>query len=700
LAETDNKIQDKRKRKSTKIIFGVLIPLLFFLFNAYLLRDLFFLNYTKVMGSIESVFIADARFIAENGFFNTWLPQWYLGFPFRFFYPPLFHFFNAFIFKVTNFSLPVIYHFTTAFFYSLGALNLYFFVRYLTKRNFPAVIAALLYTVFPSFSYLIPSVKAVASNYYLAPWRLVVLLRYGEGPHISALSILPLVLLVFLCALRNPSFKSYLLASLSLAVIPLTNWPAAISLAVSIFVLLVSEMLRGESHLKLKRALLITITAYAFSAFWLSFSYIYTTFSIAGPRGGGGFLKSYLSILPWLVISLPLLIGGLLAVFNQKKERFPWSFVVIYGVIFSVIIFSGYSQSIKIIPESNRFTPEWNMGMVILVSLILNIFYQKLNFNNLFLRKFSRTLFSLLVLFGIIFFSWPFVSHAGRIIEENPDIKRSVEYEIASWLKNNTNGERVYATGSIAFWLNVWTDIPQVRGGSDQGATNPWFNHVVYQINTSENAPLGKEGELAILWLKAFNVRYLVFNRPNSREVFHDFKNPYKFEGLLDIVYDNKKGDIIYKVPLKSPSLAQVVAKEDIINLSPPKNAVDYQAVKDYAAVVDDRAKEAKFTWLGPEEAKIKVNLKHDEVVQVQITYHGGWRAFENEKRLEIKKDPLGFMLIECGEGEHEIILRHGLTLDEYLGYFITISAIILIIFFRFKKGKKWLYEKDGGIKN
>jgi len=677
-----------------KLFVWIILPLILLSLNIYLVRDLFHLEYTNQMGSIESVFIADARYINEHGPFSTWNNEWYMGFPFRFFYPPLFHYLNALIKTIfSSLSVSLIYHFVCASFYSVGAVGLYFFIRYLTRKTWPAFVAGFMFTLLPSASYLIEIVKNYGSKFYLAPWRLVVLLEFGEGPHISALSLLPLVLLVFLWALRKPSFKSYVIASLSLAIIPLINWPTAIALTFALLSLIFASMMAGQAKFKLKRSLLIILTAYLFSAFWLSFSYVYTTFTIAGPRAGGGFMKGFLSYLPWLIIISPFIIGIMVAIFNKKKKLMPWSFILFYLLFFSTIVYSAYFSDIKIIPESNRFTPEWNLGIIILLSFIFGMIYHKIKTKKRVLTLSLRSFFVLLVLSSVLYLGWPFLSHSGKIIKENKDITQTGEHEIASWLKNNTDGERVYITGSYAFWLNAWTDVPQVRGGSDQGATNPWFSHALYQINTSANMPYGQDTQLALDWLKAFNVDYLVFNTSKSREVFHDFKNQEKFEGVLKEVY-NKKGDIIYQVPLETSSLAQAVPADRYKSLSEPKNAIDVQAVASYAKVVDEQARNLSFKRLENEKAQINGQLKEGEVINLQITHHAGWQAEENGRNIPIKKDSLGFMYLETGPGQKDIIITHGLTWDEKLGIALTIITIIIIIVLRFKKGKKWLYHE------
>lgn len=643
----------------------IFLVLILFALNIFLIWPLFFGQYTQSLGSIESAFLTDIIFITKNFPHLSWSPLWYLGFPFHFAYPPLIPYFLAFISSLFNLSIPSLYRFFIAFFYALGPISLYFFVRYLTKNNLVAFISAFLYSILPSFVYLIPEVRAFGANFYYAPWRLVVLNFFGEGPHISTLTIIPLVLIAFLFALRKPSVFSFILASISVAIIPLANIPSTISLLIMIFALIFSESLIEKTAFKIKRAFLILLVSFGLISFWYTLPYIKITFLTSSSRENWSPL-SYLNFLPLVLFIFSLFLVIFVSIFSKKRERQPLCFALISVLSFSFIVLTWYLFKKPILPEPNRFMPEIEMNVAILLGLLLTFLYQKIKFLGPIL---------LIFIFGLSFWlSLPFLKNSQEMTRPYPDISQTSEYQIANWLSENTKEKRVYATGSTGFWLNVFSDVPQVRGGADQGATNPWWNHAAYQINTSENAKAGEDGPIALLWLRAFNVSYIVVNLPHSRDAFKDYRNPYKFQDLLEPVYD-KRGDIIYKVPLKSESLAQVVDEKKLKELKKPYNAIDKVALAEYVDWVDEKAKNADFAWLSNQEFKVKANTSKDEIISVQITYDPGWKIKKGKGKIE--KDTLGLLLIKpAQEGEMEFHLKHGKTFFDFLGILITLATV------------------------
>ena len=62
--------------------------LIIFLFVAVLIRPLFRAKYLELWGSIESTFIADARFLKDNWPHPNWQPNWYCGTRTDYVYPP------------------------------------------------------------------------------------------------------------------------------------------------------------------------------------------------------------------------------------------------------------------------------------------------------------------------------------------------------------------------------------------------------------------------------------------------------------------------------------------------------------------------------------------------------------------------------------------------------------------------------------
>ena len=87
---------------------------LVFLFTAALIRPYFKARYTDKWASIESTFIADARFLIDHWPHPQWQPLWYAGTRFDYIYPPALRYGTAIIAKLTGFWPVKAYHFYCA----------------------------------------------------------------------------------------------------------------------------------------------------------------------------------------------------------------------------------------------------------------------------------------------------------------------------------------------------------------------------------------------------------------------------------------------------------------------------------------------------------------------------------------------------------------------------------------------------------
>lgn len=674
-----------------KILSIFLIPILIFLTNAILVWPLFWGGYTQQIGSIESVFIADARFIKDNFPHLSWNPYWYAGFPFHLFYTPLLPFLMAmFNWLIPAISLASWYRILIGLFYATTPVSLYFLARFLTGKNLLGFLAALFYSFLPSIGYFLPSVGAMANTYGNAPWRLLTLILFGEGGHIFGLFFLPLALLFAIRAVREASWENMFWVSLVIGLLALSNIIALIGFGVMLGVALVVELMSGDWLKKLGRAGIVFLFSFGLVSFWYNLSFIKASFSIGTGGVGGSVGEAYLRSFPLIFLLFPVFFA--LVVLGKKKIFQPILIAFGWILIFYLSAYFWFHNQTMLLPQPNRYLPEMDMGVALLFSWLIY-----------FLSK--RKFFYILVILLILYLPFRYINQVWNLTSPHQEIAQTSEYRIASWLKENTPGERVYASGTSAFWLNTFADIPQIRGGND-GVANPWMLHAVYQINTGENAPKGKEGEVAVWWLRALNASFLVVNFPTSKEIYHDFRNPEKFagvEGVEELVELN--GDVIYKIPLSQPSLAQVVSKKNFTGLKPLKNAVDVPNLGRYVDYIDgEKTKKAEFFWVGVGRAKIKAEVGRDEGIGVQISYNPGWKAYIDRKPILIKNDIIGFIFLDPGkEGEVEVNLVYGRTWDVWLGYFLTILSLGgLLVYPRlsaravklFKKAeKKWEEE-------
>src|SRR3982074_1577233 len=139
--------------------------------------------------SIESTFIADARMLSEHLPHPGWQPLWYCGTRFDYIYPPALRYGTALISKVGGVSTARGYHIYTAILYAFGIVAVYWMVYAGSTSRKRALLAAVATALLsPSFLFLS---QARWDSTHWVPQRLHVLMAYGEGPHISALCVVP-----------------------------------------------------------------------------------------------------------------------------------------------------------------------------------------------------------------------------------------------------------------------------------------------------------------------------------------------------------------------------------------------------------------------------------------------------------------------------------------------------------------------------
>ena len=156
----------------------------------------------------------------------------------------------------------------------------------------------------------------------------------------------------------------------------------------------------------------------------------------------------------------------------------------------------------------------------------------------------------------------PVVMHQRRAAREwgKPiDIRTTIEYKTAKWLEANMPGQRVFAPGTIGFWLNAFSDTPELAGGFDNGIVNPMLPHVIYQEYAGDKQQVG------IDLLKAYGCDAVIGGGKESAEFYHPYAHAEKFLGLTELW--RERGDVIYDVPRRSRSLAHVMRLSDQVQI-------------------------------------------------------------------------------------------------------------------------------------
>ena len=229
--------------------------------------------------------------------------------------------------------------------------------------------------------------------------------------------------------------------------------------------------------------------------------------------------------------------------------------VFVFGslVFMTVNVLGNEYYGFRVIGEPLRLVPELDLVFIVFALLCLAWMWNfPLNKRPAWLRRAPRLLAALLVLLAF----WGarrYVRHAWELYPRDWHPENRIEYRITDWVAKNLPGQRVFASGSIRFWYNAWHDLPQVGGGSEQGVLN-MASVATQWVVTGDPDPDG-----TIAWLQAAGADAVIVHDEKSQEIYHDFPNPRKFAGRLDVLYDSGEGDVIYRVPRRFPGLARVV---------------------------------------------------------------------------------------------------------------------------------------------
>jgi len=209
-------------------------------------------------------------------------------------------------------------------------------------------------------------------------------------------------------------------------------------------------------------------------------------------------------------------------------------------------------------------------------------------------------------------------------------------------MDKHANGGRVLVPGSASFWLNVYTQTPQVRGCCDQNELFKSPGDAYCQVFADNGAGAA---ETSLVWLRALGVRYIALCGPRSTEQYGDTKFPHKFDGLLPLMW-SEGDDSIMQVPVQSASLAHVVARSELIARS-PASGVDVAPLRPFVAAIQDPWRpEAQFEWDLREGGTIRASVPRGRVFSVQIPYHFGWRATVADRNISVERDGLGMMVL------------------------------------------------------
>jgi hypothetical protein len=640
----------------------VLDCILLFLFAAALIRPLYKAKYLDKWASIESTFVADARFLQDHWPHPQWQPLWYGGTRFDFVYPPALRYGTAALAKYVGYIPVKAYHVYTAFFYCLGIAGVYLLVRVGSKSRGAAALAAVACATMSPSLLVLKDFRADA--WHFLPVRLGVLTKYGEGPHMTALALIPFALAFAWLAFERHRPAAIAMAAVFAAAVVSNNFYGATALAVFYPIVLWSHWITRQEKRILIPALAIPALAYGLTAFWLVPSYFKVTLENMKYVSEPGTTWSL-----WVAVVVAIAFAIVTDRLARNRPERAWPvFAAGATVFYTLNVLGNRFFKFRVSGEPMRLVPELDMVWIVAVVTVLLWLWQRPG-------RLPRIV-AVIVVLAAFYTTKGYVRHAWQMFPAGVDYHERVEYKISEWMHRNLPDSRGYPTGSVRFWYDAWHNLAQLGGGSEQGLLNGLVEAAQWEIN------LGPRPEPSILWLQCFGVDAIYISDSRSQEIYKDVQFPRKFEGKLPLAYDDHEGNSIYRVPRRWMARARVVETAKLNAIQKPRGNDDVEYMGYYAGVLE-KGPDSPVTLarLGSDAMRLRARVAPGESIVVQETYDTPWQAWSGGRRLPVRKDAFGQMAIDAPPGEHDILLAFVTPLENTLGRWLTgLTALILVV--------------------
>lgn len=622
----------------------ILFALGLFLLNVALNAPFFLPGEGQYRDSIEGGYASMARFISEHPDPFGWNPVQYMGLPTHRWYLPLVPYTSALLIKLLPMLKPEhVYRLFVVTMTCLGPVSMFLFVLYFTRRRNWALLTALAYT-FYSPSYLVfPAIMRDQGITYL-PWRIQVLMKYGEGPHNTGLTLLPLALIALWHASTRRRFWQLFAAAALLAGVSLTNWVACLALGwCCLAMLIVGTATRQEHGFSGKRLIQASALGYALACFWLTPRFIHTTL-FNWPVDA---FQYKVQMTQWMLfggmIVIPLL-GWFAAM--KRPVLFYNVFLAICLAGFLFVVGGHYWFAADAIPESRRYAieAEWFFFVVL---------FELVRFLLLHPNRLWRD--ALMVALGVHLGWYPPQARAYAsetwIMHRPSPRQNSIEYRVAEFVNSKQPRGRIYAGGGTRFRLNSWFLLPQLGGTFESGLSNRSALFFHYMIRTGYQSPPERRAQDAILLMRAAGIEYAVIHGPKSTEHWKDFQGPTALEGALPKVFE-EGDDRVYKLPFTG--FAHLVKGSEypqsrVLNANAPD-------LIPFVAAMDDPERQLKFEWLANHRIRIQGRIAPETIVSTRVAFHPGWDATQNGQPLEVERDAMDFIMLRARPAEHSVI--------------------------------------------
>ena len=573
--------------------------------------------------SLIPISVAVARFIeAGNSLYSSWYSYWYLGTPARYLLGPVIPYLMVVLGRIlpffSFFDLALILILLSYLAASLGWGSLAYKISGSGKTGL-----------------------LVGLFLLILPWRLFGALAFSETTFTIARNMLPWLLLVFYQYFSHKNLKRGVGALMAVVLMLLIN-PGIIATALVGLLSLILAFSFKEGKIRfrfklLKRTLIILAGGFVVATLWYSPAYWLTI--LANPSiGGASAAKVILRIIDLAKAGIPLLLAVLTVFFAGKIKTKLAVFTLTWLLTFLFLSAFRFLGNPAFWMDWTSWLYEVEIGAGLLLGSWVYGLKGDSGVGKGNLRQGLVFIFVVLFAFYLVWRIHLEVKKPSLISFKPPEAIAGLT-KLAEIAKN----KRVFLSGSTVFWAEALYNLNQVRGGTDNAAINPWWDHAAYQLRE------GEESGLTEAWLRALGVTYVLVHTDTSSEYFKDFRNLTKWESVGKEVF-RQNGDVI--IELNNSSLVWEVDLAKMERLKPLSGPKDIKGLEEYLA---NRKRALKMETNGN---KIKISSTTPiSGLSILVSYSPGWRAFGADGReLVVSKDILGNLLVNSGS-QKEIVL-------------------------------------------
>ncbi len=635
--------------------------------NFYICRELFTAPAAH-MNSMQGFWMALAKHSDSGSWLHSnWWQFWDSGIPFEFTYAPLIPLLISAWSGMRGISHELALQSITACVYCLAPLSLFLMAWLMTRAPGCSFLAALFYSLVSPTQLIVPDAEFAWRHFWDAR-RLYLVAVWDDTPHLTALALLPMVILFLTFAIRRRRPAYYAVLVVLIVLMALASDFAPIEV-ITVAVCMIAVFPPRDYGRNTVLIVSIGLFAYAIVAPFLPPSML-VAIRRASSNAEGGWTAGSVTALALVLVGWIVLWRVLSHWTADWRLRF---FALFAYLTSSVTVIAAYLHR-QFLPQPGRYKLEMELAIALLVVFGLRSLFEK-----------APAALKVALLF--MFFALAgeqIASHRqfAKNILQPADVTQTIEYRAAVWAGRNLPGVRVMLPGSIAQWANDFTDVWQFSGSSWSQAYNQVQQRgLAAMYNGGETAP--QDARVSLDWLKAYGVGAIAVSGPRSQEYWKPFHHPDKFDALLPLLW--REDDVtIYRVPQRTSSLAHVVSETAIVG-RPPAGAGDVDEIEKYVAALDDPAlPSAEFHWVGFNTIQIRTTATRGQAISVQVSYHPGWYAKAGNRTVNVRRDGLGLMWLqpECS-GTCDIQLEYNggweLRLCRYLS-FTAISALLFLV--------------------